>query len=79
MDTIGVIGTSSISYLGIEKIGFTLACIVTSWIWFFSLALVGRQVGRLNNAGGFIAILNKVSSLIMWGTAIYLFITLFYN
>jgi L-lysine exporter family protein LysE/ArgO len=79
MDTIGVIGTSSISYLGIEKIGFTLACIVTSWIWFLSLALVGRQVGRLNNSGGFIAILNKVSALIMWGTAIYLFITLIYS
>ncbi|MEH7114738.1 LysE/ArgO family amino acid transporter [Neobacillus niacini] len=76
MDTIGVIGTSSISYIGIEKMGFTLACIITSWIWFFSLALAGRQVGRLNNSGGFIAILNKVSALIMWGTAIYLFISL---
>lgn len=76
LDTIGVIGTSSISYIGIEKIGFTAACIVTSWIWFFSLAFVGRQVGRLNNSGGFIAILNKVSALIMWGTAIYLVIAL---
>ena len=45
MDTIGVIGTSSISYSGIEKLAFTLACIATSWIWFFSLALVGRQFG----------------------------------
>lgn len=76
MDTIGVIGTSSISYSGIEKIGFTLACIITSWIWFFSIALVGRQVGRLNNSGRFIAILNKVSALIMWGTAVYLIFTL---
>jgi L-lysine exporter family protein LysE/ArgO len=72
LDTIGVIGTSSISYTGAEKLAFTLTCIATSWIWFFSLALVGRQVGRLNNSGGFIAILNKVSALIMWGTAIYL-------
>jgi L-lysine exporter family protein LysE/ArgO len=76
MDTIGVIGTSSISYSSIGKLGFTLACIATSWIWFFSLALVGRQVGRLNNSGGFIAVLNKVSALIMWGTAIYLLFTL---
>jgi L-lysine exporter family protein LysE/ArgO len=72
MDTIGVIGTSSISYTGVEKIGFTIACIAISWIWFFSLALLGRQVGRLNNSKGFITILNKVSALIMWGTAIYL-------
>ena len=76
MDTIGVIGTSSIAYTGTDKLAFTLACIATSWIWFFSLALVGRRVGRLNNSGGFIASLNKVSALIMWGTAIYLTFTL---
>lgn len=76
MDTIGVIGTSSISYSGIEKIGFTLACIIISWFWFFSLGLIGRQVGRLNNSKGFVTILNKVSALIMWGTAIYLIDTL---
>lgn len=76
MDTIGVIGTSSISYLGIEKLGFSLACIAISWIWFFTLSLIGNQIGKLNNSGGFIIILNKVSALIMWGTAIYLLITL---
>ena len=76
MDTIGVIGTSSISYSGIEKLGFTLACIAISWMWFFSLASIGRQVGRLHNSEGFISILNKISALIMWGTAIYLFSSL---
>jgi L-lysine exporter family protein LysE/ArgO len=45
-------------------------------MWFFALALIGRQVGRLNNSIGFITILNKISALIMWGTAIYLFSTL---
>jgi L-lysine exporter family protein LysE/ArgO len=76
MDTIGVIGTSSISYSGVDKIAFTLACIVTSWIWFFALAFIGSQVGRLKNSGGFILILNKISAIIMWGTAIYLITTL---
>ena len=76
MDTIGVIGTSSISYSGIEKVGFTLACIIISWMWFFSLALIGRQVGRLSDSKRFITTLNKVSALIMWGTAIYLISTL---
>lgn len=75
MDTIGVIGTSSLSYTGIEKLGFTLACIIVSWLWFLSLAVVGRQIGKLNNSGGFITVLNKVSALIMWGTAIYLIFT----
>lgn len=76
MDTIGVIGTSSISYAGIEKFAFALACIATSWIWFMALGLAGRQVGRLNSSGRFITILNKLSALIMWGTAIYLISTL---
>ena len=72
MDTVGVIGTSSLSYSGMEKVSFTLACIIVSWIWFFSLALAGRQVGKLDKSGRFVMILNKVSALIMWGTAFYL-------
>ena len=76
MDTIGVIGTSSIAYSNAEKIAFTLACILTSWIWFLSLAYVGRQAGRLGSSARFLAVLNKVSAIIMWGTAIYLAIQL---
>jgi L-lysine exporter family protein LysE/ArgO len=76
LDKVRVIGTSSISYTGVEKFGFTLACITISWIWFFSVGLMGRQVGRLNNSKGFITTVNKVSALIMWGTAIYLSFTL---
>lgn len=72
LDTVGVIGTSSISYAGIEKLAFTLACILVSWIWFFTIALLGRQVGRLDKSGKFIVLLNKVSAVIMWGTAVYL-------
>jgi len=72
MDTIGVIGTSSLSYNGVEKLGFAIACILVSWIWFFSLAVVGRQAGKLTNSKRLVAILNKISAIIMWGTAIYL-------
>ncbi|MBT2693806.1 LysE/ArgO family amino acid transporter [Bacillus sp. ISL-55] len=72
MDTIGVIGTSSLNYAGPAKIAFALACIFTSWIWFFALAFIGRQLGRLGKSNGFRAVLNKISALIMWGTAIYL-------
>ena len=75
MDTIGVIGTSSLSYTGLDKIGFTLACILISWIWFFSLALAGRLVGKLPNSAGYIVMLNKVSAIIIWGTALYLIFT----
>ncbi|EDL66411.1 LysE/ArgO family amino acid transporter [Bacillus sp. SG-1] len=72
MDTIGVIGTSSISYSGMEKFGFTAACIGVSWIWFLALAFLGKQIGSLRNAAAYLVMLNKVSALIIWGTAIYL-------
>ena len=76
MDTIGVIGTSSLSYTGVEKLAFTLACVAVSWIWFFSLAWVGKQVGRFHQSAGVINMLNKVSAFIMWGTALYLLFTI---
>ncbi len=77
MDTIGVIGTSSLSYNGMEKLGFAIACILVSWVWFFSLAIVGRQTGKLTNSRRFVAVLNKISAIIMWGTAIYLICSFF--
>lgn len=72
MDTIGVIGTSSLTYNGLYKIAFAIACILVSWLWFLGLSISGRIVGTLDSSGRFIMILNKVSALIMWGTAVYL-------
>ncbi|WHY02941.1 LysE/ArgO family amino acid transporter [Neobacillus sp. DY30] len=72
MDTIGVIGTSSLTYSGIEKAVFTVVCIFVSWLWFFGLSIVGRLAGNLDQSGQFINTLNKISAVIMWGTAVYL-------
>jgi L-lysine exporter family protein LysE/ArgO len=72
LDTIGVIGTSSLSYTGLEKFTFSIACILVSWLWFFSLSIAGRVVGTLDTTGRFIFALNKISAIIMWGTAFYL-------
>lgn len=79
MDTVGVIGTSSINYQGEEKVIFAFACILVSWIWFFSLALLGRITGELDKSGKFLPILNKISALVMWGVAGYLLFTLVTN
>lgn len=70
MDTIGVIGSNSISYNGIDKLVFALSCVLVSWIWFFSLAIAGRMIGKIDTAGKWIIKLNKVSALIMWLVAI---------
>ncbi|NJH99369.1 amino acid transporter [Staphylococcus hyicus] len=65
MDTIGVIGTSAALYTGSEKVIFTLATMTVSWVWFITLALLGRLVGHVDRTGKFIVILNKCSSVII--------------
>lgn len=72
LDTIGVIGTSSLTYSGAEKWGFTAACITVSCVWFFSLCLAGRMAGRLDPSGRLLHILNRLSALIMWAVALYM-------
>ncbi|WP_404331973.1 LysE/ArgO family amino acid transporter [Mesobacillus maritimus] len=72
MDTIGVIGTSSLAYTGIDKWVFTMACIVVSWIWFFLLAISGRKIGQIDKKGTFLKRMNQVSALIIWTMAIYM-------
>ena len=72
LDTIGVIGTSSLAYTGYEKWLFTMACIVVSWIWFLSLAICGRKIGQINGNGKFLNYLNKISAVIIWVMALYM-------
>ncbi|PSL40102.1 L-lysine exporter family protein LysE/ArgO [Planomicrobium soli] len=72
MDTIGVIGTSSLVYSGVEKWSFTIACIGVSWIWFFSLAIAGKIVGQLDSTGSILKKMNQLSALIVWGMALYM-------
>ncbi|WP_110926781.1 LysE/ArgO family amino acid transporter [Bacillus massiliglaciei] len=79
MDTAGVIGPSSIRYEGEEKILFTAACILVSWLWFLGLAVMGRMSGRLDPSGRFMRVLNKISALVMWGAAVYLGFSFFHQ
>lgn len=72
LDTIGVIGTNSLQYDGIEKIAFSITCIAVSWIWFLSLAIAGRTAGKIDQSGKFMLIVNKISAIIIWSIAIYL-------
>lgn len=72
LDTIGVIGTSSLAYQGVEKIIFTGSTIIVSWLWFVGLALAGKYVGKLDHTGKMMNIINKFSALIIWGVGLYL-------
>lgn len=79
LDTIGVIGTSSLAYGGIQKMGFAVSCILASWIWFLGLGIFGRLSGKLDKSGRFLQVLNKISAIVMWGTALYIGSTLVLN
>jgi L-lysine exporter family protein LysE/ArgO len=70
LDTVGVIGTSSLQYAGADRVWFTAACILVSAIWFCALAGVGHFVGRLNPK--LLPLLSRISAVVMWGSALYL-------
>jgi L-lysine exporter family protein LysE/ArgO len=72
LDTIGVIGTSSLSYAGTEKWAFTFSCILVSWLWFFSLSVAGRTAGRLDRSGKLLRSLNMISACIIWAVALFM-------
>lgn len=74
LDTIGVIGPSSLAYDGAERIAFAATCVAVSWIFFLGLAVLGRSVSSIR---GVRTLLNRGSAVIMWGTAVYLASTLF--
>jgi len=72
LDTIGVIGTSSINYSGNEKVWFAMACILISWCWFLLLAIMGWRVGRQKGFTRMFGVMNKISAVLMWLSAIYM-------
>jgi len=76
LDTIGVIGSSSLNYAGSLRIAFTLTTIIVSWLWFIGLAAGGRYFGKLDSTGKLMGLLNKVSALVVWGVAMYMVIRL---
>ena len=79
LDTIGVIGTNSLNYAGDLKWAFTLSTIAVAWLWFLGLALTGRYFGKLDHTGKLMALLNKISALVVWGVAVYMAIRLVGN
>ncbi|MDF2653335.1 MAG: Lysine exporter protein [Paenibacillus sp.] len=78
LDTIGVIGTNSLQYLGIEKAAFALTCVFVSWSWFLGLAFAGRLVGKIDHSDQIIVFMSRVSAIIIWATACYLGFSLFH-
>ncbi len=72
LDTIGVIGTNSLSFVGNTKVVFTLACILISACWFFTLSVMGHCLHKLDRKGSLLQIINKLSAIIVWSIAMYI-------
>jgi len=72
LDTIGVIGTNSLQFVGKEKWAFTTACILVSCCWFFGLSILGHFLLRLDKNGLWLRSVNKISALIIWAVAFYI-------
>jgi L-lysine exporter family protein LysE/ArgO len=78
LDTIGVIGTSSLTYTVTgERLAFTIATIMVSWVWFVGLMTTGHVIGKLPNSSGWQKIINRLSAIIMALSAVVLIKTLF--
>jgi L-lysine exporter family protein LysE/ArgO len=78
LDTIGVIGTSSLTYTVTgERLSFTIATIIVSWIWFVGLMTTGHVIGKLPNSSGWQKIINRLSAIIMAINAAVLIKTIF--
>lgn len=72
LDTVGVIGTNSLHFMGKEKWAFTAACIIVSFIWFIFLSIAGHYFTKLDKTGIGELLISKVSAIIMWVMGIYL-------
>lgn len=72
IDTIGVIGTSSLNFAGYDRGMFTLGCIIISLCWFFGLSVAGHFLHKLDKSGGWLNRVNKLSALIIWGVGLYI-------
>lgn len=69
LDTVAVIGTSSLQYEGMTRFYFAITAAVVSWVWFLGLAGAGRLVGRTDRTGRISIFFNRLSAVVMVGMA----------
>ncbi|EJY57179.1 Lysine exporter protein (LYSE/YGGA) [Alicyclobacillus hesperidum URH17-3-68] len=73
LDTLAVIGGSASVYTTWPvKIAFGAACAAVSWIWFFVLMTIGHVASRTAARMSAKRMINRLSALMMWASAVYL-------
>lgn len=66
LDTVGVIGTTGLSFVGPERVAYAAACVLVSWLWFLGLMTAGHLVRRAPSAGRVQVLLTKGSAILIW-------------
>lgn len=73
IDTLAVIGGSAVAYKAwTDRIAFGVASVAVSWLWFFGLSIAGHMVGKVALRKSSLQVLNRVSAMMMWMSAVYL-------
>ena len=72
IDIVGVIGTSSLQYSGVELWLFTASCIFVSWLWFLLLMFAGSRMRTIRNELKVMTIFNKCAAIFIFAMALYL-------
>lgn len=70
LDTIAVVGTSSLQYTGAPRLAFTLSTISVSWLYFIGLVTSGHLLGATSSGPRFRRWLNRISAVIIWAVAL---------
>ncbi len=66
IDTVGVVGASSLAYRPPALYAFAAGCILNSWLWFTGLMTAGHLIGSIPRAAAVLRWFNRVSAAIMW-------------
>lgn len=72
LDSVAVIGTNFMHFIGPDKWLFTFACILVSLCWFLGLSLFGRIFQQTESGSKVLKWLNKFSALTIWAVALYI-------
>jgi L-lysine exporter family protein LysE/ArgO len=72
LDTVGVIGTTALSFEGRERAAYAAACILVSWLWFLALMTAGHLTRRASGASRIQLILGRLSAIVIWVVALQL-------
>lgn len=76
LDSVAVLGPSSLSYSGVQRWFFAVGCIVNSWIWFASLAFAGGRMRTHIISPRRQRLVGRIAAFLLWSSAIYLVVVL---